>query len=390
MPPFVEPSRARLPLRFAAISVLAVAAAGCSADVSRFDRGGPQYTASTNSPPASVTGSIPPAAPAPANAAPVGQVESRPLASGYGASSLPAPPPQYAASHAPAHPAPVARMPQAASAPPPAKSAVHVVERGDTLISIARRYGKSKAEIARANDIKPDTHVRLGQRLTIPGVAPSAVRAAEARPAAAPGRAPVSVAALPPRAPQTAAATPSKPQKPAAEERKEAVRGAPPKNLSVPEPERVERAAVAVPAAEPEAAASAPAVASAGKPSFRWPVRGRVIAGFGPRPSGQQNDGINLSVPEGTSVRAAEDGVVAYAGNELKGYGNLVLVRHSNGYVTAYAHASELKVKRGDRVRRGQIIALAGQTGGVSSPQLHFEVRRGSTPVDPTQYLASN
>ena len=95
-------------------------------------------------------------------------------------------------------------------------------------------------------------------------------------------------------------------------------------------------------------------------------------------------------MPEGTSVKAAEDGVVAYAGNELKGYGNLVLVRHTNGFVTAYAHASELKVKRGETVKRGQIIALAGQTGTVNSPQLHFEIRKGSTPVDPMQYLSGN
>ena len=89
-------------------------------------------------------------------------------------------------------------------------------------------------------------------------------------------------------------------------------------------------------------------------------------------------------MPEGTPVKAAEDGVVAYAGNELKGYGNLVLVRHSNGYVTAYAHASELLVKRGDTIKRGQIIAKSGQTGNVASPQLHFEIRKGSSPVDPT------
>ena len=94
-------------------------------------------------------------------------------------------------------------------------------------------------------------------------------------------------------------------------------------------------------------------------------MRGRVITGFGPKPSGQQNDGINVAVPEGTPIKAAEDGVVAYAGNELKGYGNLVLVRHSNGYVTAYAHASEIMVKRGDPVKRGQMIAKAGQTGNV-------------------------
>ena len=89
-------------------------------------------------------------------------------------------------------------------------------------------------------------------------------------------------------------------------------------------------------------------------------------------------------------MKAAEDGVVAYAGNELKGYGNLVLVRHANGFVTAYAHASEVMVKRGDQVKRGQIIAKAGQTGNVSSPQLHFEIRKGATPVDPTQYLTGS
>ena len=116
-------------------------------------------------------------------------------------------------------------------------------------------------------------------------------------------------------------------------------------------------------------------------------MRGRVISGFGPLTNGQQNDGINLSVPEGTKVLAADDGVVAYSGNELKGYGNLVLVRHSNGYVTAYAHASELMVKRGDTVKRGQVIAKSGQTGNVTAPQLHFEIRKGSAPVDPTQYL---
>ena len=98
-----------------------------------------------------------------------------------------------------------------------------------------------------------------------------------------------------------------------------------------------------------------------------------------------QNDGINLAVPEGTPIKAADDGVVAYAGNELKGYGNLVLIRHANGFVSAYANASELLVKRGDTIKRGQVIAHAGQTGNVTSPQLHFEIRKGSTPVDPMQ-----
>ena len=129
------------------------------------------------------------------------------------------------------------------------------------------------------------------------------------------------------------------------------------------------------------------AEATGALPSFRWPVRGRVITAYGAKTNGKANDGINLAVPEGTPVKAADDGVVAYSGNELKGYGNLVLIRHSNGYVTAYAHASELMVKRGDTIKRGQVIAKSGQSGEVASPQLHFEIRKGSSPVDPLQFL---
>jgi murein DD-endopeptidase MepM/ murein hydrolase activator NlpD len=120
------------------------------------------------------------------------------------------------------------------------------------------------------------------------------------------------------------------------------------------------------------------------KPEFRWPARGRIIQGF----SSGGNDGINIAVPEGTPVKAAEGGQVAYAGSELKGYGNLVLIRHPNGFVTAYAHNGELEVKRGDTVKRGQTIAKSGQSGNVGSPQLHFELRKGATPIDPTSYLA--
>ncbi len=127
-----------------------------------------------------------------------------------------------------------------------------------------------------------------------------------------------------------------------------------------------------------------PVASGEANPEFRWPARGRIIQGF--RSGG--NDGINIAVPEGTAVKAAEGGVVKYAGSELKGYGNLVLIQHPNGFVSAYAHNGELDVKRGDTVKRGQTIAKAGQTGNVSSPQVHFELRKGSTPVDPTGFLA--
>ena len=226
---------------------------------------------------------------------------------------------------------------------------VHVVAPGETLHSIARLYGKSVMVLAKANNIPPDTMVKVGERIVIPDV--QAGQAAPLR------RAPKLRSRRRPARTSRAAESPHSAR------------------VATPE-RRPPRADFTVKTAEP----------AGGLPSFRWPVRGRVIAGFGPTPNGLQNDGINLAVPEGTPIKAAEDGVVAYAGNELKGYGNLVLVRHSNGFVTAYAHASEILVKRGETVKRGQVIAHSGQTGNVTSPQLHFEIRKGSTPVDPAQY----
>ena len=164
----------------------------------------------------------------------------------------------------------------------------------------------------------------------------------------------------------------------------------PPATRSAGAPQQSARLASATTQVEEKPVAEAvvkPGEATGALPTFRWPVRGKVITSYGAKTNGKSNDGINVAVPEGTPVKAAEDGVVAYSGNELKGYGNLVLVRHSNGYVTAYAHASELLVKRGDTIKRGQIIAKSGQSGEVGSPQLHFEIRKGSSPVDPLQFL---
>jgi murein DD-endopeptidase MepM/ murein hydrolase activator NlpD len=217
--------------------------------------------------------------------------------------------------------------------------------------------------------------VKLGDRLVIPGKAGSETRTVAAAPAPEAKPAPAVLSPAPPAAPrQTAVATAPAPQKePAAQK------------LASLDPTPAVRKATPATEVEVEEAA----VKRTGALAFRWPVRGRVIANFGAKTNGQRNDGIDLAVPEGTAVRAAEDGVVAYAGNELKGYGNLVLIRHSNGFVTAYAHASEIMVKRNDQVRRGQIIAKSGQTGTVASPQLHFEIRKGSSPVDPIQHLPS-
>jgi murein DD-endopeptidase MepM/ murein hydrolase activator NlpD len=288
-------------------------------------------------------------------------VAPSPIASNSGARPAPAP----SSAVAPAQPATVT-----------GSSGLHVVAAGDTLYKISRTYGRSVADLAKANNIEPTATLKIGDRIVIPGgpasqsVAKSAPKslhqspqplAAPSAKAAAAGRAAASAKAAAPKA-LPAKATPA------------------PKQT-----EQSQQAAVVTPSDETPAPTPIKADAT---PTFRWPVKGRVIAGFGPKPNGQQNDGINLAVPEGTPVKAAEDGVVAYAGNELKGYGNLVLIRHPNGYVTAYAHAKELLVKRGDPVKRGQVIANSGQTGNVDTPQLHFEVRKGPAPIDPMPLLA--
>lgn len=123
-------------------------------------------------------------------------------------------------------------------------------------------------------------------------------------------------------------------------------------------------------------------------PNFMWSARGKIISGFGPKVGGLRNDGINVALPTGTPVRAAENGLVVYSGNELPGYGNLLLIRHSEGWISTYAHNQSLKVERGDLVTKGQIISYSGSTGNVATPQLHFELRLYGKPVDPITYLA--
>jgi murein DD-endopeptidase MepM/ murein hydrolase activator NlpD len=269
--------------------------------------------------------------------------------------------PNYAPPPVPTKPATVVATaaphtaPAAAPVAVPQSGDVHVVAPGDTLSKIARAYGKSVHEIAKANKLEPDAKLSVGDRITIPG-------------ATAPGAHLGSVKNE--AEPVTAAA------KPAANNKVAATSAAPAQSASVV------TSSNEAPVTETAAKATTDPT-----PGFRWPARGRVIAGFGPKANGGQNDGIDVAVPENTPIKAAEDGVVAYAGNELKGYGNLILVKHPNGYVTAYAHAKELLVKRGDQIKRGEVIAKSGQTGNVDVPELHFEVRKGSAPVDPMQFL---
>jgi murein DD-endopeptidase MepM/ murein hydrolase activator NlpD len=227
------------------------------------------------------------------------------------------------------------------------------------LGSVARKYRVSIREIAVANGITPETPLKVGTRLTIPVPTGTLSSAPAGRPQ--PG-APVVAQTKPAQQTYTTAAVAA--GKSASSETAN-VRVASPVETRSGEPPN-------------------------GAPAFRWPVRGRIINNFGARVNGSPNDGIDLALPEGTPVRSAEDGVVAYAGNELKGYGNLVLVRHANGFVSAYANASELLVKRNDQVQKGQVILKSGQTGNAATPQLHFEIRKNSAPVDPLQYLPSD
>jgi murein DD-endopeptidase MepM/ murein hydrolase activator NlpD len=260
------------------------------------------------------------------------------------------------ATPAPALAAPASKPVAAVSA----ASSIHFVNRGDTLLSIARHNHVPVAVLAKANHLEPSAKLKLGAKLTVPGAKTAA---------AAPAVQPAAVATAQPAAALTPPAT-----------KMAAAAGGPQQTA------RLAQATMKVEDAPAEAPVKA-SEATGALPTFRWPVRGKVITSYGAKTNGKANDGINLAVPEGTPIKAAEDGVVAYSGNELKGYGNLVLVRHANGYVTAYAHASELLVKRGDAIKRGQIIAKSGQSGEVGSPQLHFEIRKGSTPVDPLQFL---
>jgi murein DD-endopeptidase MepM/ murein hydrolase activator NlpD len=296
------------------------------------------------------------------------------------------------------------------------------VARGDTVDTIAHRHHVPASVIIRANNLRSPNTVQTGQRLVIPRYSASVL-------AVAPQPAVVGAAVLIPPAsipvsdggvatgggasvgvPQdTPIAFSRRPAKSSiAIAKAGSIRPAgkplgshnpvrPLKAASVPEPGKpaLEQhpAPPAAPrklavTAPPEKSADVdPVKASDAAPSFHWPVRGQVIAGFGPKTDGQRNNGIDIAVPENTPIKAADDGVVIYSGNELKGFGNLVLVRHNNDYITAYAHAKELRVKRGDTIKSGEIIGLSGQTGNADSPPIHFEIRKGSTPVDPIQLL---
>lgn len=244
----------------------------------------------------------------------------------------------------------------------PQQGSSHRVGHGETVYSIARAYNVGPAAIIRANALQSPDQLRVGQTLTIPGATGATQQTAQQ----------------------------SQPQAQPAVEQRPAVQTAEARDETTPQPVPASLTQGQDSTGEPDTRAGIADPAPMSANTFRWPVRGRVVSAFGDTSNGTRNDGVKIAVPEGTSVRAAENGVVAYAGDELKGYGNLVLIRHSDDWVTAYAHNSEIAVRRGDQVTRGQVIARAGQSGSVNSPQLHFELRKGSQPVDPLRYMAEN
>lgn len=253
------------------------------------------------------------------------------------------------------------------------------VQRGDTLWGLARRHRQPVRLLIAANHLVPPYRLEPGQVLVVPSPdapMPATISYVSAVALPLPGqrRDPQStMVAAPPAKPRDAAARP-------AGDGRDPRFGTTTGMARPPEAVHPATAMLAPPRDETRAAQPGPR-------QFIWPVRGRIVEGFGSGRNGTQNDGINIAARAGAPVYAAAAGEVVYAGNELRGYGNLVLLKHEGGYITAYAHNSTVLVHKGERVARGQTIARVGATGSVREPQLHFEIRLGRSPVDPSRYL---
>lgn len=306
--------------------------------------------------------------------------------------------------------------------------AMVVVERGDSVYLIARRHGVPMQEIISLNALRPPYIIHPGDELRLPRGGSAGAQSARAmlvpgehfsaprppRRPDSPGRAPAAPTGTPAPtpAPSTAPSSfasdggpaivpprviavtpmPSPADSPESRPAQPTEPAAPPQVAASPAPAPPEPAPQAAPQATVTPAPNSP---DGGPPEpppradsrFLWPVDGRILSRFGTVSGGLHNDGINIAAERGTPIRAAENGIVAYAGNELRGYGNLILIRHADGWVTAYAHTDEMRVQRGQEVRAGQIIATVGSSGAVNTPQLHFELRQGTRAVDPLREL---
>ncbi len=298
----------------------------------------------------------------------------------------------------------------------------HDVRPGETLYAISRVYDQTVAEVAHFNGLSAPYTLTPGMEIRVPLRTQTEVMVASNDMSAWPAPAPTVPGQT--NAPVKTVIINSEPTKvalPSSETRPAVIHSAPLSSgplsapLSAPEPARAgdnptpAPAPVAAPTSPPAPApvktepayqmakldlppvptrkytAKAPPARS-GK-AFAWPVKGQVISGFGKKDTGFHNDGVNIAVKEGTPIRAAENGVVSYVGNEMRSFGNLLLISHADGYVTAYGHTSRIAVTKGDAVKKGDVIAYAGSSGSVTQSQLHFEIRKSGRAIDPVAML---
>ncbi len=221
------------------------------------------------------------------------------------------------------------------------------VAKGDTLYSLSRKYETPVNDLAVMNKVSAPFTLSVGQKIKVPKL-----KSVKTQPAV-----------VEKKVEQTKTAkSEKKPNTKVQEKPKEIKKSVETKNTTQK-------------------------IAARSSSKFSWPVRGAILSGYGPKNGGLVNDGINISAPLGTIVKAAENGVVAYAGNEVKGMGNLIIIQHSDGWMTVYAHLNSMDVRRGARVSVGQAIGKIGKTGKVDKPQLHFEIRKGTKSYNPTNYL---
>lgn len=264
------------------------------------------------------------------------------------------------------------------------------VAAGDTLYSLSRKYSVPVNDLAVMNNISAPFALSVGQKLKVPDLASAPVRTAAAAPVAKPTPAATSAQSkygTPPATPKTSA-----PVKVAtlAVATTKAVASTAPKGGAK---NATQNAAKTQPVKHAQQKISSdpnkklPSIAARSSSKFSWPVRGKILSHYGAKSGGLFNDGINIGASRGTAVKAAENGVVAYAGNEVKGMGNLVIIQHSGGWMTVYAHMDSMSVRRGARVSVGQKIGTVGATGKVDQPQLHFEIRKGTKAYNPSSYL---
>lgn len=222
------------------------------------------------------------------------------------------------------------------------------VQPGDTLYSLSRKYSVPVNDLAVMNKLNPPFALRVGQKIRVPNLEQAMVA-------------------------------------------KDVVVENKVKQESVQKEQTQLKTEVKTAKAEKKISSDPskklPKINARSSSKFSWPVRGKILSAYGAKNNGLFNDGVNIASAKGTSVVAAENGVVAYAGNEIKGMGNLIIVQHESGWMTVYAHLDSMNVKRGTKVNVGQKIGTVGETGKVDSPQLHFEIRKGTKAYDPISYM---